>query len=103
MKETWTKAISNENGRLAHGSKHNVEFQEVPRDLDMTYDSFHFDYRLLKTENYRAWIVVGGDRLSYKHSLKEMLPIYGMGNDDDIVDLRLCIALYRMLINVKNG
>ena len=74
MRETWTRAISNEYGRLAQGNHHGVEFQdamefikkeEVPPGRDVTYASFRFDYIPLKTEKYRARMVVGGDRLTY--------------------------------------
>ena len=74
MREIWTQAISNEYGRLAQGNEHRVEFQDamefikkedVPPGRDVTYGSFRFDYRALKTEKYRARMVVRGDRLSY--------------------------------------
>ena len=38
---------------------------DVPAGRDVTYASFRFDYRPLKSEKYRARMVVGGDRLSY--------------------------------------
>ena len=74
MSPTWTKAVSNEFGRLTQGNDHGVTFtdtmdfifkHEVPADRDGTYASFRLDYRPLKEEKYRARIVVGGDKLSY--------------------------------------
>ena len=74
MKETWTKAISNEYGRLAQGNDHGVDYQDamefiptgdVPKDRDVTYASFRFDHRPLKAEQYRPRMVAGGDKLSY--------------------------------------
>ena len=37
----------------------------MPKNKDITYGSFVCDYRPLKSEPWRVWIVVGGDKLSY--------------------------------------
>ena len=71
---TWTKAVSNEFGRLTKGNKYGVKFtdtmefisaNDVPAGKKVTYGSFTCDHRPLKEEEYRARLVVGGDKLTY--------------------------------------
>ena len=73
-KETWTKSLSNELGRLAQGNIHGVkatdtiEFihqREVPIHKAVTYANLVCAYRPLKSEPYRIRLVVGGDKLTY--------------------------------------
>lgn len=68
--DTWTRALSNEWGRLAQGNDHGVlatntiRFiapSEVPSDRKVTYVSFVCDHRPLKTELWRVMLVVGVD------------------------------------------
>ena len=72
--DTWTRALSNERGRLAQGNDHGVlatntiQFiapSEVPSDRKVIYVSFVCDHSPLKTEPWRVRLVVGGDRLPY--------------------------------------
>ena len=72
--DVWTRAMSNELGRLAqsnvYGVKHTdtIEFikrSEVPAGRDVTYANFILDYRPLKSEPNRVRLTVGGDKLSY--------------------------------------
>ena len=42
-----------------------INKEDVPAGRDVTYASFVFDHRPLKTEQYRCRLVVGGDKLSY--------------------------------------
>lgn len=72
--DVWTKAMSNELGRLAKGNIHGVKYtetiefikkSEVPNNRDVTYANFILDYRPLKSEPWRVRLTVGGDKLSY--------------------------------------
>ena len=72
--DVWTRAMSNELGRLAQSNKYGVkstdtiEFikkSEVPKGRDITYANFILDYRPLKSEPNRVRLTVGGDKLSY--------------------------------------
>ena len=74
MGKIWAKSVSNEFGRLAKGNKYGVAFtdtiefiakSDVPVTKKVTYASFRFDHRPLKEEQYRARLVVGGDKLPY--------------------------------------
>ena len=71
---TWSKAVSNEFGRLTKGNIHGVKYtdtmefidkSEVPLGQKVTYGSFTCDHLPLKEEEYRARLVVGGDKLTY--------------------------------------
>ena len=73
-KSRWSKALSNEIGRLAQGNKYGVkatdtiEFikkENVPNGRAVTYASFVCDHRPLKTEQWRVRCVAGGDKLPY--------------------------------------
>ena len=73
-KDVWIKATSNELGRLAQGNDHGVSptdtidfitHDQVPRNRKATYLALVYDYRPLKSEQYRYRIVVGGDKLPY--------------------------------------
>ena len=70
----WTKALSNELGRLTRGNIHGVSFTEcmtfishkaVPTNKKVTYANFVCEHRPLKTEPWRVRLVVGGDKLDY--------------------------------------
>ena len=70
----WEQALSNEWGWLAQSNANGITYTDtidfipknlVPKNLDVTYASFVCDNRPLKSEPWRVWIVVGGDRLSY--------------------------------------
>ena len=70
----WTKAMSNELGRLAKGNTYGVKFTDtiefilkssIPNGRDITYANFILDYRPLKSEPWRVRVTVGGDKLSY--------------------------------------
>ena len=74
-KQIWTKSLSNEWGRLDQGNIHGVSStdiiyfiyqHEVPQGRDVTYITYVFDYRPLKSEPYRVQITVGGKRLTYE-------------------------------------
>ena len=73
-KQTWLKAVSNKFGQLTKGDKYNVKFtdtmefiskEDVPIGKKVTYGSFTCDHRPLKEEEFRARLVVGGDKLTY--------------------------------------
>ena len=68
-KERWSKALSNEFGRLTQGNIHGVNFtdtmefifkKDVPKNKKVTYASFVCDYKPLKSEQWRVRCVVGG-------------------------------------------
>ena len=69
----WNCALSNEWGRLANGNSrvegtNTIQFIaqcEVPMGKKVTYATIVCDYRLLKTEQWRCRLVVGGDKLFY--------------------------------------
>ena len=72
--DTWTKALSNELGRLTNGNIHGVTARQcmkfishlqVPKDRKVTYANFVCDHRPLKAEKWRVRLVVGGDKLEY--------------------------------------
>ena len=74
MKTIWSKALSNEFGRLTKGNKYGVGFTDtlefiprsaVPAGRDITSATFVSDYRPLKDEKYRTKMLVGGDKLTY--------------------------------------
>ena len=73
-KHIWERSLSNEFGRLLKGNKYGVKFTDtmefihknlVPLGKKVTYASFVFDFRPLKSEPYRCRLVVGGDKLPY--------------------------------------
>ena len=73
-REVWTRAMSNELGRLAQSNKYGVKHtdtidfikkSEVPAGRDITYANFILDYRPLKSEPNRVRLTVGGDKLSH--------------------------------------
>ena len=73
--EKWNRAISNEFGRLATGNKFGVEStdtiefiakHDVPDGRKITYGSYRFDYRPLKSDPNRFCLVAGGDKLEYE-------------------------------------
>ena len=74
--QIWEKTLSNECGRLSQGNVHGVQptntisfiyWGELPSNQDVIYASFVCDHRPLMSEPWRVRIVVGGDRLLYKH------------------------------------
>jgi hypothetical protein len=71
---TWTNALCNEYGRLAQGyggtivGTDTIDFilrSDVPAHKKVTYGNFICDYRPLKSEEYRVYLTVGGDKLPY--------------------------------------
>ena len=71
---TWTKAASNEYGRLMRGNDAGVPgtstmepvtLASIPIASKITYGTMVCDHRPLKTEPNRCRLVVGGDRLTY--------------------------------------
>ena len=73
-KHIWERSLSNEFGRLLKGNIYGVKFtdtmefihkHQVPLGKKVTYASFVFDFRPLKSEPYRCRLVVGGDKLPY--------------------------------------
>ena len=74
QKVRWTRALSNEFGRLAQGNIHGVAHtdtidfiskSDVPKNKKVTYATFVCDHRPLKSEPWRIRCVVGGDKLPY--------------------------------------
>ena len=74
-RKVWSKAVSNEYGRLAQGNIHGekstntinfIPFNQVPSNRQVTYGSMIFDHRPLKPEPNRCRLVVGGNKLIYK-------------------------------------
>ena len=72
--DTWWKALGNETGRLSNWignqarAKNTINFiqkEEVPRGHTVTYKIFVSDYRPLKSEPFRVYWRVGGNRLEY--------------------------------------
>ena len=72
----WTKASSNEYGRLMNGNEAGIlgtntmepiALHDIPAHRQVTYGSMVCDHRPLKKEPNRCRLVVGGDRLTYKH------------------------------------
>ena len=70
----WTRALSNEFGRLANGNIHGIkgtntiEFikkSDVPSNKKVTYATFVCDHKPLKEEKWRVRCVAGGDKLPY--------------------------------------
>ena len=70
----WSTALSNELGRLTQGigdhvvSTDTINFimkQELPKGKKVTYANFICDHRLLKEEEWRVHLIVGGNRLDY--------------------------------------
>ena len=70
----WTRALSNEFGRLANGNVHGVkctntiEFikkSDVPANKKVTYATFVCSHKPLKEEQWRVRCVAGGDKLPY--------------------------------------
>ncbi len=72
----WSKAASNEYGRLMRGNNFGtlgtetmepIARHDVPAHKQVTYGSMVCDHRPLKKEPNRCRLVVGGDRLTYDH------------------------------------
>ena len=70
----WTTSLSNELGRLAQGNEHGVKAtdtidfifkSDVPANQSITYANFVCDFRPLKSEMYRIWLVAGGEKINY--------------------------------------
>ena len=73
-RSTWTKAASNEYGRLMDGNDAGVNgtatmepvpLSSIPATNKITYGTMVCDHRPLKSEPNRCRLVVGGDRLTY--------------------------------------
>ena len=73
---TWSKASSNEYGRLMTGNQYGVigtdtmepiALHLIPANKAITYGSIVCDHRPLKSEPDRCRLVVGGDKLTYDH------------------------------------
>ena len=73
LKETWTRSLANELGRLAQGI-HDVKAantiffvkkSEIPKDKlkRVTYARIVYGYKPNKLEKYRTRVTVGGDRI----------------------------------------
>ena len=72
-KATWLMSLSNEQRELGQGNEtgikgtDTIDFisrQQVLNDKDVAYDTFVYDYQLLKQEAYIIHIMVEEDRLS---------------------------------------
>ena len=72
----WATSLANEWGRLSKGMKNRVvgtntiDFiyqSEVPVGQKVTYGKFVCDHRLLKNEQWRVCLTVGGDLLPYPY------------------------------------
>ena len=96
------KALSNEFGRLAQGNDAGVRHtdtidfikkSEVPKGRDVTYASFVYDHRPLKSEPWRVRLVVGGDKLRYEHDAGS--PAAGL--------LETKILINSVISDTKNG
>ena len=73
-KDVWLRSLSNDWGRLAQGNVHGVKGtntikfiskNDVPSNKKVTCTSFACDFRLLKEEQHRVRIAVGGDKLEH--------------------------------------
>ena len=42
-----------------------ISYSEVPKNQKVTYANFVYDYRPLKSDNFRIMMTVGGDKLEY--------------------------------------
>ena len=74
--DIWSRALSNELGRLTQGNNFGIKFtdciqfishHEVPPKRKATYAIFVCDHRPFKTEPWRVRLVVGGDKVEYLH------------------------------------
>merc|ERR1711966_548503 len=75
LRDTWSKSLANELGRLAQGIRDikgtNTIFfipkNEIPQDRwkDVTYGRIVVNYRPGKEEKNRSRLTVGGDRIDY--------------------------------------
>ena len=80
MKNTWTKAMSKELGRLAQGFEttkgtetvffmSHDEIKRIPKDRTVTYTRIVVDYRPQKEDPNRVRITVGGNLIDYPGEL----------------------------------
>ena len=71
----WEQSLTNELGRLAQGigqitGNDCLEFishHEAPSTKKVTYTDMVCNYRLLKQEEYRVCLTLGGDKLDYDY------------------------------------
>jgi len=79
----WTKAISNELGRLAqsykYDMKHTDTIESIPKSDEpegrvLAYANIVLDYRLSKSEPNRIYLPLAGDILSVSQQLPSLKP-----------------------------
>ena len=74
MARVWQPVLESELGTLSQGFNNRVKAQDamefiaysdIPKDRNLRYANFICDYCPLKTEQFRARMTIGGDRLEY--------------------------------------